>query len=219
MKGFNVFLIGAVCFLIAGIAGSMIGDKGYFLLWLTNHRTMWLDYFFYYITKIGEWPGFVLFGILLWLSSWKRMLAIPILGIVVTLISFILKQSFKSERPTLYLEKIGWDGPLHVLDYHMVTGFTSFPSGHSMAAWALFTFLAAHYKKSWFSVVAVVLAFSVSLSRVYLMVHFLRDVVVGAMIGIALGYATYYYFRKWVGLDNFSGSQSTMKQESMASND
>lgn len=197
MKGFQVFLALAVCFLIAGIAGTMFGDKAYFLIWLTGHRTTVLDYFFYYVTILGESPPFILFGLLLWLSSWKKMLTIPVLGLIATIVSFLLKQSFKSERPRLYLERIGWDGPLHVMDYHVVTGLTSFPSGHSMAAWALFTLMAAHVRKTWFSILAAVLAVSVSLSRVYLMVHFLRDVIAGAMIGIALGYAVYHYYRQW----------------------
>jgi len=83
------------------------------------------------------------------------------------------------------------------MDYQVLSGYHSFPSGHSMAAWALFTLMAVHIKKTWFSILALFLATSVSISRVYLMVHFLQDVVAGAMIGFSLGYAVYYAYITW----------------------
>lgn len=182
--------------IIAGVVGSFIGDKAHLLFYLTEYRSTPADYFFYYVTLLGEPHGFIFFGLLLWFISWKRMLTVPVTGIIVTIVSFLLKQVFQSERPILYLDKMGWDGPMSVLDYHIVTGHTSFPSGHSMAGWALFTLMAAHIRKPWFSILCLFLATAVSISRIYLVVHFLRDVVVGAMVGIALGYGVYYYYNQ-----------------------
>ena len=197
MKEFYVFVTGAVIFFITGLVGSLVADKAWLLLWLCDCRFTFTDYFFYYVTTLGEEHGFIFFGILLWLSSWRRMLTIPITGIIVSVVSYVLKQIFEHERPLLYLNQINWEGPREVLGYHLITGTTSFPSGHSMAAWALFTLVAAHFRKSWFSVIALFFAISVSISRIYLVVHFLQDVVAGGMIGFVLGYLVYYYYRKW----------------------
>ncbi|HSF88687.1 MAG TPA: phosphatase PAP2 family protein [Saprospiraceae bacterium] len=194
MSAWRLYVIGACVLMVAGIAITFLGDKGHFVRWLAMHRTPLADYYFYYVTKLGEEHGFIIIGLLLWLQSWRRMIVIPLLGGLVTLVTYLLKEWFQHERPFLYLERIGWEGPVGVLDYQVLSGHASFPSGHSMAAWALFTLTAAMIRKPWVSVVCLLLAASVSLSRVYLVAHFLRDVIAGAAFGFALGYALYYIF-------------------------
>ena len=126
------------------------------------------------------------------------MAPVPVLGLVVAIVSYLLKIYFRHERPSVYLEKMKWDGDMAVLDYHVLGGDNSFPSGHSMAAWAIFTLAAMLIHRSWFSIVALFLAASVSISRVYLMAHFLQDVVAGAAIGFLLGFGVYYGYSRWV---------------------
>lgn len=198
MKGFHVFIIGAAILLAFGLAAEFLKDKAHFLLWLCDCRHPVLDYFFYYVTLAGEPHGFIFFGLMLWMISWRKMITIPSLGLIVTIVSFLLKEMFQYERPALYLNRIGWEGPMSVLGYYMPSGYHSFPSGHSMAAWALCTLVSAHIKKTGFSIFCLFLATSVSVSRVYLMAHFLQDVVVGAMIGIALGCGVYYLYIFWM---------------------
>ena len=197
MKGFLLFLYVALFLVIGGTIFSLTGDKGQFLIWLTTSRHLFLDYYFYYITLVGEPHGFIICGILLWLVSWKKMLTVPALGAIVMITSYALKSFFSHERPFVYLNRIGYEGSLSVLGYHLLSGNHSFPSGHSMAAWALFTLVAAHYNKAWVSMVCVFFAASVSISRVYLVAHFLQDVVAGAVAGVALGYMVYYIYYRW----------------------
>lgn len=198
MKAFHVFIIGALVLIVTGVMAGALNDKGHFLIWLCDFKRIELDYFFYYITRLGEEIGYIFFAIVLWFTSWRKMITIPLLGAVVMLTSYLTKLFFQHERPSLYLEKIGWKGPVTVLDYEILSGHHSFPSGHSMAAWALFTLMAALVQKTWFSILCLVLASAVSISRVYLMVHFLQDVVAGALIGISLGYAVYYAYGRWI---------------------
>ena len=197
MNGFKLFINGAAVLVIIGLIFSLTGEKGQFLLWLAQYRHPIADYYFYYVTRLGEPPGFIACGLLLWLSSWKKMVTIPTLGGILVMASYGLKSFFEHERPKLYLERIGYEGPMAVLGYPVFTGHHGFPSGHSMAAWALFTLVAVMVKNTWVSIACLFFAFSVSVSRIYLMAHFLQDVVAGAMVGIALGYGVYYLYDQW----------------------
>jgi membrane-associated phospholipid phosphatase len=198
MKAFYVYVIGAVILMIIGLVASMMSEKAFFLLWLSERRNLFADYYFYYLTKLGESYGFILFGLFLLTQSWKKMLPVPVLGGIVMLTSYLLKQFFQHERPSLYLKRIEWEGTISVLGYPTLGGYHSFPSGHSMAAWALFTLIAFMIRKTWVSIICLFLAVSVSVSRVYLFAHFLQDVAAGAMIGFSLGYGVYYFYSRWM---------------------
>ena len=198
MRAWKIFVIGTFILISFGISMTFLGDKGHFLKWLTTHRNVFMDYYFYHVTKLGEEAGYFIIGIILWLRSWRKMVMVALLGGIVTVASYLLKQFFEQERPSLYLKRIGWDGPMDVLDYQLLSGHASFPSGHSMAAWALFTLTAALIRKKWVSLLCLFFAASVSISRVYLMAHFLRDVIAGAAIGFSLGFAMFMIYDNWM---------------------
>lgn len=69
-----------------------------------------------------------------------------------------------------------------VKSYSMETGF-GLPSGHSQNAASLFGMMAATLRKKGFTIAVLVLIFLVGLSRLYLGMHFLRDVLSGWLLG------------------------------------
>jgi membrane-associated phospholipid phosphatase len=194
MNSWRIFSIGTVVFVLVSLVASTVLGHGQFLMWLSGHRSPAADYYFYYVTKLGEEHGFVLIGVIFLFRYWRRSLMIAVMGLTVTVVTYLLKSFFQFERPSLFLNRMGWEGPLAVLDYPMLSGHSSFPSGHSMAAWALFAFVAALYRQTGVAVTCLFLAISVSISRVYLMAHFLRDVALGAAVGFAIGYLIYYIY-------------------------
>jgi membrane-associated phospholipid phosphatase len=60
------------------------------------------------------------------------------------------------------------------------------PSSHASSSMAVWGYLAYRLKKNWFWIVAIVLIFMISLSRLYLAVHFLHDILFGWLLGAAL---------------------------------
>jgi len=79
----------------------------------------------------------------------------------------------------------------------------SFPSGHSLACFEAATAIFIRYKK--WGIGAYVIAVAVALSRIYLCVHYVSDVLAGAVLGMGIavlasyivdkGYA--YYYKKF----------------------
>ncbi len=65
---------------------------------------------------------------------------------------------------------------------------TSFglPSGHSQNAASIWGIIAASIKKQWFTIAAIVIIFLIGLSRIYLGVHYLHDVISGWLVGALL---------------------------------
>jgi undecaprenyl-diphosphatase len=64
----------------------------------------------------------------------------------------------------------------------------SFPSGHATFAWALAVVLATKEPRAKWLFYA--LAFFISLSRVYLGVHYPSDVAAGALVGLGIGFVS-----------------------------
>lgn len=96
------------------------------------------------------------------------------------IISIVLKALFARPRPFLI------ESQLRMLDY-------SFPSLHSMAAFAVLPFITDNYK---FSNMFVFYAMMVAFSRVYFSYHYLSDVVFGIFFGYFLGNAIYTHLGK-----------------------
>ena len=68
----------------------------------------------------------------------------------------------------------------------------SFPSGHTMMAFAVAVSLSLFYPT--LTIGLLFCALSIAMSRILLGMHFLSDVVVGALIGTGLGYAGFLAF-------------------------
>lgn len=68
----------------------------------------------------------------------------------------------------------------------------SFPSGHTMTAFACTVAIALSYPS--LSAALLFCSFSIALSRIVLGMHFLSDVMAGMLIGAGLGYAGWLIF-------------------------
>jgi membrane-associated phospholipid phosphatase len=100
-------------------------------------------------------------------------------GLVTPAVSMVVGRNRPfSEKSSLDVE------PLHA-------GRTSFPSGHTTAAFATAAILDANLRETfgyWHTPVVYSVASAVGLSRVYDQKHHPSDVVMGAAIGTAIGY-------------------------------
>jgi undecaprenyl-diphosphatase len=157
------------------------------LEWMGAHRVPWIQHSLLEITALGT--GFVVMTIVaisaLFLALTEhRYSAILLLvaaggGIV---LNNVLKAAFERPRPQV----IEWVTQPY-------GGSSSFPSGHAMSAtivYATIAYLAAHLqKRTWQRVLTWLVAATVialiSISRLYLGVHYPSDVLGGTIIGLA----------------------------------
>lgn len=60
------------------------------------------------------------------------------------------------------------------------------PSGHATSAVAIWGYLAASFRKTWFLILAILIMISIGLSRIVLAVHFPHDVILGWTLGLVI---------------------------------
>lgn len=182
---FALFLLGGIPLLLA--------EQGDLLIQLNEQRSPGADLFFRWFTKVGEGYGYLVVFLLLLVYKRRAAWGVPLLGIAVSLVAWIGKTLFHHPRPYLYFEQQGLLAQLDLIPgVEMHKGFTSFPSGHTMAAFALFSFLAFCFpRKPWLSITCFCIALLVGVSRMYLVQHFFEDVYLGAILGVGLGIMAY----------------------------
>lgn len=72
---------------------------------------------------------------------------------------------------------------------------SSFPSGHTATSIACGTFL--YDSKNKYRIFTSILAVLIAISRLYLLVHYPTDVLVGSIIGLIVGKVVYYFVEKY----------------------
>lgn len=150
-----------------------------------------LDEIFKFTTHFGEaWFG-VPICVFLFVKNKSWGITASIVGVLSTLITQFNKHFVfdNALRPSLLLK----DYKLNFVDGVEILQYNSFPSGHTTFAFAIFTCLALFYKKPWQQLFFLLCAVAVGFSRIYLLQHFLRDTVVGSLIGFICALVCYWF--------------------------
>jgi undecaprenyl-diphosphatase len=152
----------------------------------------WVRLWMLWATTLGNgwlWLS-VAFAFLEGGGRWRRVLAAAALAAgLANMTLVLLKRRFRRPRPC--------DEAPHPASRAYASSFLkyvpsdrfSFPSGHSMNAFALGAVLALTFP--WAAPAIVLVAASIAASRCILGVHFLSDVLVGALLGAVIGAASY----------------------------
>ncbi len=171
-------------------------EQGDAVLFFSDHRSVFGDTFFKYFTKMGEEYPFYLITILCGFISFRLMIITPLIGIVVSIISFLIKAFFSHPRPLQFFTDLELADQINFVEgVYVHSAATSFPSGHTMSAFALYSFLAFLVtRKHWAGILFFIVAFLVGISRVYLVQHFFQDIYLGAILGVLVATVIYHYY-------------------------
>jgi len=153
------------------------------VLWFNENSSNFLDLFFNIITQLGLGVLFVIPIIIALFVRYKFALIGTIAFILTGILSYLFKKIlFKGlPRPTAFFTNGELSNLIPNFDYHT---HNSFPSGHTITAFAMLLLIALMVNKKWFSLLAICLAMLAALSRVYLLQHFFVDVYVGSILGV-----------------------------------
>lgn len=155
--------------------------------WLQSIRNGFLDVFFNFFTLFGEEIILiVVLGFVYWCLNKKTGEKIGITIFVSLGLNSLIKLIVMRPRPFMVDSQIENLKP-------STSGNYSFPSGHTQTTSTTFFSLYYFLKKRWLLIVAIIITTLVALSRMYLGVHYLTDVLMGALLGIIISYVAAKY--------------------------
>jgi len=148
----------------------------------------WIRWWMLGATRAGDgWIWYMIGAVILLFGGHERVYAVAA-GTAAALLSIGCFQAMKRvtgrKRPC-EIEPHCWATVLPPDQF-------SFPSGHTMTAFAIAVALALFYPA--LSATLLFFAFSIAVSRVVLGMHFVSDVIAGMLVGAVLGFASYLVF-------------------------
>jgi membrane-associated phospholipid phosphatase len=148
------------------------------VFWTEAFRSLmpWAELFFRGVTMLGsEYFYVVLVAIWFWAVD-KRGAILAVFVLIVSFVSnYWLKIIFKNPRPPV----TNWLSGVNVSSY-------SLPSGHAQNSVVIWSWIGLKSRTWWMGVLSLALIGLVGLSRVYMGVHWLGDVVAGWAVGILI---------------------------------
>ena len=180
---------------------------------LNGSDSAFWDNFFYTITNPRTWILFYICFLCLFIyrivykKEWKEIICVLIAILILVLLtdrisSGFFKPVFQRLRPTHhpdFMEQVKT-----VFNYR--GGDYGFISGHAANAFGFATFCALIFRNRVFTFTIFLYAILHAYSRIYLGVHFISDVVVGAIVGMLLAGFVYLLYnwvrRRWLHIDN-----------------
>lgn len=180
-------------FFIPACTYLLMSNKGDFSLLMNKEHTMIADIFFTYFTHMGGIEATLCITLVLLLVRYKLAIVFLLNSIVVFLVITALKEMFQINRPVIFFQ--GNSEIYYVPGVRMLADY-SFPSGHSSNAFCIGLTLSYMIKNKLAQILLCLAAILVALSRIYLMQHFLIDVVAGSVIALFITSLLMTFFKR-----------------------
>ena len=147
------------------------------------------DFLFQLITIFGEQIVLIsIISIIYWALDKKFGEYIAYSVLTSVLLNNAIKDIFKMTRPR------GEEG-IRTLREQTATGY-SFPSGHTQSASSFYGAMAIYLKNRAMYIIATVMIILIGFSRLYLGVHYPKDVIVGGMLGVLTSLICYKLYNR-----------------------
>lgn len=171
-------------------------------LWLNQNNPEALNGFWRLMSGVREWIPLYVFmmGVLIWRLGWKKGLAVIftlILGVVLTdQVANLFKNGFMRLRPCRdpWMIENGVLCPNGIIGGHygFFSGHASNAFGFAAGTWAGLQLNDREHNYNLYGLFIMIWATCMALSRVMLAAHYLGDILVGTLFGLALGFGLAY---------------------------
>ena len=174
------------------------------ILFLQAGATKGWTAFFNALSLLGSWLGLILLLFFIYFLSKKYALTLLLTYGTGVGINYILKTLIGRERPFMVYDNIQ--------NFSEVMG-NSFPSGHAVSAVILAIFasylvikIAKHkFTKVATIITSIIFVAGVCLSRMYLGLHFVTDLIAGIALGGMIAILGIYLFNKYIQFERKEG--------------
>lgn len=157
------------------------------VLWVYSKWVFWLPFFAAFLfALIYKKP------IRDWLPVVVALVVVAASSVLVS--DVLLKPYFARLRPTYHPDFM--DSVKYVFNYKG-EGLYGFISGHATFSFAFATFTTLLLRIKWWGIAVFGWAIVMAYSRIYLGVHFLSDVVAGALAGAVIGGGVFWVYRRF----------------------
>lgn len=179
---FMVLCYGAICVFLYPVS---VFPKGELELLINQYHTSSLDFFFKYVTHLGDGALFAVLLLLLLMRNYLSAIVTAFAIIFQSIIVSVFKRwLFKGlERPLAFFNDTV---ELNFVEGVNVHSANTFPSGHTATGFAIFAvlYIVIARRNVLLALLLFLLAMAVAMSRVYLLQHFVIDVYFGAIFGV-----------------------------------
>jgi len=203
----QVLLTFGFAFLLLFLVNVLV-VKGDAVIWMNQNYSDFLNYFFKYVTYLGDGIIFVPIILLGLFIRYEIAITAAITGVILGIVIGVLKRQAFSHlsRPKSFFKDTY---ELNFVDGVDVHSHFTFPSGHTATAAAAALLLALYIRKPFATAVLATLALLVGVSRVYLAQHFWVDITYGFLTGMAVTFLSRWLSNGW--LKNRAWAQKSLK--------
>jgi membrane-associated phospholipid phosphatase len=184
LKRIKPFLIIYFILLAGCLIIKLIYTKDEIYFAVNTRNTPFLDELEPYITDLGNGWAIVILAAMVALYNYRISFLLITTFIITSLAVQAAKFCFDAPRPKLYFAKEV--SKLHFAKGVDILSHNSFPSGHTLTAFAAGVLLTYLAKNKWWSVPLIIYGVMVGFSRMYLSEHFFEDVIAGSIMGVVL---------------------------------
>ncbi len=158
-------------------------NQGDIVLYINSISSPALDYPMKVLDYLGHGVfALIFFSIVLFLRVDYGILCFYSFSFVILLTNLLKRIVFlQHHRPLWYLFYDDFDRYISIAPINYLR---SFPSGHSMTAFAIATILSYWFRNKYLQIIFFSMALIVSLARIYLFQHFFVDTLWGALFGV-----------------------------------
>ncbi len=205
-QGYKNFWLGCITTTLIAIAlfiaSYKLGKHNFFLL-LNNNLGIVADYFFMIYTNLGDGVFWAVL-LIIFIKYYKKFIPLLISTFVIstTLVQICKYLILPDEpRPVTAIKETAL---IHIVPGVEPHSISTFPSGHSAAAFCFFLIACLIIPKKWVVPVGLLYALLVGYSRVYLAQHFPFDVAAGMVTAIISVYFSILIQEWWNKRRNIS---------------